>query len=229
MFTAGARLQPTSRLMLRASLATGERPPTLADLQGATVFRLPGALAVQDPRRPGRPLGSEGSWKILTGGSTRVGSAEATSFSAGAVFNPEGRGGPRLPWTIRGRRWRASRRGSRWSRPTCWRRKPIIPSGSSGPRSPMQRRRRGFGGRVTALDMTLINAGRTEVEAVDLQVDWRLPARGADDVRLYGALTWEPTFATRRRPARRRSTRSATRTGRWNGAGTPAWSGGADR
>lgn len=197
MFTAGARLLPTPRLMLRASLATGERPPTLANFAGISGFRLPGAEAVQDPRRPGRPLGSEGSWKILQGGSTRVGSSEATSFSVGAVLNPEGRDGPRV--SLDYSRTTVSHEPARFQLGAA----ELLAAEARYPerviRAPVTDADKAAGfavGRVTALDMTLINAGRTEVEAVDLQVDWRLPPQDIGDFRVYGALTWEPTFVT---------------------------------
>ena len=197
MFTGGARILPTPWLMLRTSLATGERPPTLADFQGANGFMLPGAT-VQDPRRPGRPLGSEGSWKILMGGSPRIGPAEATSFSVGAVLNPQGRGGPRLSLDYS--------RTTVSHEPTWFPLTPaeLLAAEAQYPdrviRAPVteQDRADGFAvGRVIALDKTLINAGRTEVEAVDLQLDWRLPTQDIGDVRVYGALTWEPTYATK--------------------------------
>ncbi|WP_454716665.1 TonB-dependent receptor [Caulobacter segnis] len=201
MFTAGARLLPTPRLMLRASLATGERPPTLANFAGISGFRLPGAEAVQDPRRPGRPLGSEGTWKILLGGSTRVGSAEATSFSVGAVINPEGRSGPRL--SIDYARTTVSREPARFLLTPG----ELLEAEARYPerviRAPVTEADKADGfvvGRVTALDTTLINAGRTEVETVDLQLDWRLPPRRIGDLRVYGGLTWQPTFATRGAP-----------------------------
>ena len=197
MFTAGARLLPTPWFMLRASLATGERPPTLADFAGASSFRLPGGPAVQDPRRPGRPLGSEGSWKTLQGGSTRVGSSEATSFSVGAVLNPEGRGGPRV--SLDYSRTEVSHEPARFGLTP----EQLLAAESQYPerviRAPVTDVDKADGftvGRVTALDMTLINAGRTKVEAVDLQVDWRLPPQGIGDLRVYGGLTWEPTFVT---------------------------------
>ena len=197
MFTAGARLLPSPRLMLRASLATGERPPTLADFAGVSSFRLPGAPEAQDPRRGGRPLGSEGPWKTLQGGSTRVGSAEATSFSVGAVFNPEGRGGPRV--SLDYSRTEVTHEPARFELTQ----EQLLAAEALYPerviRAPVTDADKADGfavGRVTALDMTLINAGRTEVEAVDLQVDWRLPPQAIGDLRVYGGLTWEPTFVT---------------------------------
>ena len=200
MFTAGARLLPTPRLLLRASLATGSRPPTLANLQSVNGFSL-GGQPVEDPRRPGRPLGSEGRWKVLMGGSPRVGPSDATSFSVGAVLNPEDRG-PRL--SLDYSRTTVSREPTQFMllNPA-----ELLAAEAQYPervvRAPVTEADKADGfavGPVTALDTTLINAGRTEVEAVDLRVDWRLAARAVGDVRLYGALTWEPRFAVRGAP-----------------------------
>lgn len=198
MFTAGARLLPTPRLMLRASLASGSRPPTLADLQGVNAFSFIGPDPVEDPRRPGRPLGTEVRWKTLMGGSTRVGSSDASSIALGAVLNPEGRGGPRL--SLDYSRTIVSREPVNFPLEVY----ALLAAEARYPdrviRAPVTEADKAQGftvGPVTAFDMTLINAGRTEVEAVDLQADWQLPARGSNAVRLYGALTWEPTFTSR--------------------------------
>lgn len=198
MFTVGARVAPTPRLMLRASLATGERPPTLAHLKGITGFRLPGADPPQDPRRPGRTLGGEGPWRVLAGGSTRIESAQARSFTVGAVLNPDRRRWPRV--SLDYSRIVVSKE------PVPFHLDPaeLLAAEARYPdrviRAPVTEADRADGfavGRVTALDTTLINAGRTVVEAVDVQFDWRLPLNGVAEVRLYGALTWEPTFSTR--------------------------------
>lgn len=197
MFTAGARLSPTPRLMLRASMATGSRPPTLAELQGVAGFMVTEPRPVIDPRRPGRPLGSEGKWNVLLGGSTKVEPAEATSFSVGAVLNPDGRGGPRVSLD--------------YSRTTVSHEPAAFPLGpyellaaeaqypSRVIRAPLSEADKASGftvGPVTALDTTLINSGRTKVEAFDLKVDWLLPPQEIGDLRLYGSLTWQPTFET---------------------------------
>ena len=196
-FTLGARLLPSPSLLLRGSLATGERPPTLSDLQ-----TLDGeALATDgppDPRRAGRPLGSEGSWLSRTGGSTRVGPAKARSFTIGAVFNPSGDGRPRLsvdysrtvlsqeavPFPLNPTELLSSEAAF----PDRVVRAPLSPSDVTDKLS---------AGRVVALDTSAINAGRTIVETVDARLDWRLPPTSFGDVRLYGAATWQPTFKRR--------------------------------
>jgi outer membrane receptor protein involved in Fe transport len=197
MFTLGARVAPTRGLLLRASLATGGRPPMLADFQGATLSRPAGSAAVPDPRRPGRTLGGEGSWELLTGGSTRVGPAKATSLSVGFVVNPETPGAPRL--SVDYTRILASHEPVRLL---------LDPAGLLAAehrypgrviRAPLTDADRAAGytvGRITALDMTLINSGRTKVEAVDAKLDWPLPAWREVETRLYGAATWEPRFST---------------------------------
>ena len=196
-FTLGGRLFPSPNLLLRGSLATGERPPTLSDLQ-----TLDGeALATDgpaDPRRAGRPLGSEGSWLSRSGGSTRVGPAQARSFTLGAVINPTGDGRPRL--SLDYSRIVISREAVPF---------PLTPTELLSAETAFPERvvraalsasdvKDGLSaGRVVALDTSAINAGRTFVEVVDARLDWRLPPTSFGDFRIYGAVTWQPTFNRR--------------------------------
>lgn len=197
MFTLGARVAPTRRLLLRASLATGGRPPMLADFQGATLAKSADANAVADPRRPGRTLGGEGPWELLTAGSPRVGPAKATSLSLGVVLNPDVPGAPRL--SIDYTRTTVSHEPVRFLLDPAR----LLAAEHQYPerviRAPVTETDQAAGftvGRVTALDMTLINSGRTQVEAVDIKLDWPLPAWREVETRVYGAATWEPRFAT---------------------------------
>jgi hypothetical protein len=194
MFTIGARALPTRRLMLRASLATGERPPRLSDFQGVVLRALPFG-APRDPRRDGRQLGSEGPWSIYSGGSTRIGSSRARSVTVGAVVNPEGRGGPRVSLDYS----RIVVSGEPAAFPLSS--QALLAAEAQYPdrviRAPVTAADTADGltaGRVIALDTSVVNAGRTVVEAVDFEFDWRLPQGPLGDFRLYSAVTWEPTF-----------------------------------
>lgn len=196
-FTLGARVRPAPWLMLRGSLATGERPPTFTDLQSASgrIFRGPA-----DPLRAGRLLGSEGAVSFLVGGSTRVGPAQAESVTVGVVLNPQGRG-PRLSLDYS--------RIVIADEPAPFPLTPaeLLADEAKYPdrviREDLTAADRAQGltaGRVTSLDTTATNIGRTVVEAVDAQLDWLLPMDRYGDIRLYGALTWQPTFAERESP-----------------------------
>jgi len=197
-YTAGARLLPSRHLMLRASVATGERPTTLSDLQTLEGVSTGGPA---DPRRGGRPIGSEGAYASYLQGSTRVRPAQAQSFTVGAVLNPEGRGRPRLsvdysrivvsdepaPFPLSA----AALLANEALYPDRVLRAPLTPADAAA----------GFtAGRVIGIDTTLANLGRTLVETVDAKFDWQLPTTGVGDVRLYGAATWQPTYRTRRAP-----------------------------
>ncbi|HEX8450432.1 MAG TPA: TonB-dependent receptor plug domain-containing protein, partial [Allosphingosinicella sp.] len=66
-YTAGIRAFPAPFLMIRASTATGELPPTIDNLRStASAFRL-NDPALGDPQRGGRPIGSERPFRLLYG------------------------------------------------------------------------------------------------------------------------------------------------------------------
>jgi hypothetical protein len=55
-------------------------------------------------------------------------------------------------------------------------------------------------GRITAVDLRSSNSGRSQVDSVDAQLDWRMKGPGEGEVRLAAAATWQPRFTTRRSP-----------------------------
>jgi len=197
-FTAGARIQPTARLMLRASFATGERPPTLTDLQAISSRIFTG---LGDRRRGGRLLGSEGPISILSGGSTSIRPARAESFTVGMVINPEGRDGPRVSLDY------ARIVVSREPAPFPLTFAELLAEEAAYPdrvvRAALTAEDMAQGltaGRLVTLDRRAANIGRTVVEALDAHADWLLPTENLGDIRLYGTLTWQPTFDERASP-----------------------------
>ena len=226
-FTAGARLTPTRGLLLRASFATGERPPTFRHLQAlSTDLILIGGSP--DPLRGGRPVGTEGPVEYLLAGSQRVGPARARSATAGAVLNPDGGRWPRL--SVDYSRIEVSHE------PAIY---PFDPAGLLAAEAQYperviraaataEDRAAGFTvGPVVRLDFASANVGRTLVEAVDARLDWRLPDVGPGDLRLYGALTWQPTF-DQRQPGVRSTDRVNLLQGplEWRGNGGLEWASG---
>jgi outer membrane receptor protein involved in Fe transport len=193
-FTAGARVSPTRALMLRGSVATGERPPTLTDLQSlSSDFII--ISGPPDPRRGGRPLSTEAPFDVLLGGSLRVGPARARSVTLGAVLNPDGRKGPRL--SLDYSRIVVSHEPMFLSADPA----ALLAAEAEYPDRVVRRPATaadlaaGFTvGPVVRLDFASDNSGRTVVEAVDARLDWRLPNMNIGDLRLYGAATWQPTF-----------------------------------
>jgi outer membrane receptor protein involved in Fe transport len=198
VFTGGARLLPTPWLMLRGSVATGQLPPTLRQLQSdQSVVENP-SVPVPDPRRPGRTTTQDGPYILLQGGSHRIRQEAGRTISLGVVVNPSGRSGPRFSVD--------------YSRIDTRREIVDFPLGVAGlmaaeaaypervVRAPLSPADAALGltvGRVVSLDLGMINAGGTVVEAVDFDLDWTVQTTASGEFRIYGAATWQPTFRRR--------------------------------
>ncbi len=202
VYTLGARVFPVPELMFGASVATGQLPPNLSDLQ-AGVQTITGAGSVADPRRGGARLGSEGPYVLLSLGSHGVAAQRGRTMAFGVVVDLSRRRGPRVsvdysrivthgeiagfPLSI------AQLVAAEASYPGRVSRAPLTAADVSA----------GYtGGRIVQVDTGAINAGSTIAEAVDIKLDWYLPAGRAGDFRVYGAGTWQPTFRTRTAPDR---------------------------
>jgi iron complex outermembrane receptor protein len=198
VFTFGARMLPAPWLMLRASVATGKLPPTLRQLQSNQSIIVDPFLPVPDPRRPGRTTTQDGTYVLLQGGSHRIQQEAGRTTSLGLVVNPSGGTGPRL--------------SADYSRIDTHREIVDFPLGVAGLmaaeatypdrviRAPPTAADASLGltvGRVIGLDLGMINAGRSVVEVVDFEVDWTLRPSAQDELRVYGAATWQPTFRRR--------------------------------
>ncbi|HEX8534809.1 MAG TPA: TonB-dependent receptor [Allosphingosinicella sp.] len=203
-FTAGARLFPLPELMLRGSIATGELQPTIAEL---STFRSSiggvDAFGAPDPKRGNRRVATEGSVFVLRGGRPRNLPERARTISVGAVLNPFSNGGPRIGVDFS----RIERR--RDIVPFVLSVRSIVADEETYPgrvtRAPLTEADRlaGFtGGRITELDLTSRNEGRTTVETLDVDLDWQLMTRGGSTFRLFGSATWEPRFDSRASPSR---------------------------
>jgi iron complex outermembrane receptor protein len=117
------------------------------------------------------------------------------------VFNPSGRGGPRLSIDAS----RVEIRGEIGA--SGYNPQQIINDEENYPnrvvREPLSAADAAAGytaGRIVALYSGLANIGRTVAETVDFQLDWTLPPVLAGETQVYGAATWQPTLRTRRRP-----------------------------
>jgi outer membrane receptor protein involved in Fe transport len=211
-YTVGAKFLPLRRLMLRASIATGELPPSLAGLEGVAFDARPslgpgGPAAYADPERGGRPVGSERSVRILYGGLASSPPERAFAIAAGAVLNPRGGRWPRL--SIDFSRIRRSRE------PLVIRSllgldlqralggvPGLLAAGDDGrlQRAPLTPQDQALGftaGPVTQADLRGLFLGRSLVEAVDAELDWTVAAGAAGAFKLYGSATWQPTLKRR--------------------------------
>lgn len=200
VYTAGLRFYPQPWLMLRGSVATGRLPPSV-DQIGFTTHTLGiyDAFGIGDPKRGGRPIGTEGKFTYLSGGSPDLLSELARSISVGIVFNPDGHRGPRVSLD-------ATRIEKRGEISTVYTGSPgyFVANEALYPdriqRAPLTSSDIAAGftaGRIIAIDTRAINGGRTTVDAVDLQIDWQIPT----DIGEFSArtkVTWEPRLERRK-------------------------------
>jgi hypothetical protein len=208
-YTAGLRVFPVNGLMVRVSAATGALPPSVEQIgSGAYSLTLDPRFLSQsttpdtrlvltarpDPKRPGAMLGGEGVFAIVSGGSDHLEAERARSLSAGVVITP--------PWLERLRlsidytRIDKSREIVRFhSGDYVY----FLQHEDEFPgrviRAPLsnQDRAKGYAaGIVTAIDTTDFNIGRTWIQAVDFQADYRVPTDRWGDFQVRGAATWQP-------------------------------------
>ncbi len=209
-YTAGAQFHALPRLMLRASLATGELPPSLAGLRAGALnlgrgspFSTAPLADYPDPQRGGRPVGSERLVRVLLGGMANAPPERARTLAVGAVLNPEGRSGPRVSVDYT--------RISLFRQPNVttfdlsrhWDLLPGLLAGRDSRRlvrAPLTEgdRALGFtGGIVTQADVRGLLHGSSVIEAVDIELDWTVPAGALGSLRIYGRGTWQPTLRRR--------------------------------
>lgn len=198
-FTGGMRFFPLPRLMVRASVATGELPPTTQQLASVSSFFGNGVFALADPLRGGEIVGTGGLVEVLREGRSSMRSERARTVTLGAVFNPSARRGPRIAVDF-----------SRIER-----RREVVPFTPTGTqvvaneslypgriiRAPASEadRQAGFAvGRITGIDLRYGNSGRSRIDSLDVQLDWRMDGPMGGEVRLSAASTWQPSFTTRR-------------------------------
>jgi hypothetical protein len=195
--------------MLRASLATGELPPSLAALEAVASDTDPsrgfgGAAASTDPLRGGRLVGSEGSVRVIYGGVADSPPERARTLAMGIVFSPPGRGKPRLsvdytrislsrqPLIVRPVLEQDVRRALA-AIPAL-----LVASDTQrilrAPLTDADRAAGLAGGIVTQADLRGLLLGKSVVEAVDIEADWTLSAGRLGTFRSYARATWQPTL-----------------------------------
>jgi outer membrane receptor protein involved in Fe transport len=204
-YTVGAQFSPLRALMLRASLATGEVPPSLAGLRataidlGSAAPSFGGVAIYPDPQRGGRPVGSERLIRVLFGGLENAPPERATTLTLGAVFNSRPERWPRL--SIDYTRITLSRQPliNRFEFERPWGALPQLLATDSNRllRAPLTDSDRALGytgGIVTQADARGLLLGRSVVKALDVELDWALPAGAYGSFRFYGRGTWQPSL-----------------------------------
>jgi len=206
VYTAGLKVFPHDGLMVRASVASGVLPPPL-DSYGLFSYSLTAdpreasdATAVYlvdqvqpDLKRSGAPLGSERPFKLIWGGGANLQAERARSVSIGAVVTPPTIEGLRvsIDYTrILKQREIVSDRAQDYVY--------VLEHEDELPgrvvRAPLTEADRAKGysaGVVTAVDTTSFNVGRTQIEAVDFDANYRLPTPNLGDFQFHASATWQ--------------------------------------
>jgi len=184
VYTAGAKVSPTSWLTLRASYATGRTPPPLADLI-QTVIPNSDFVPANDPQR-GNNIVSNVIYK--TGGSHGLQTIQAETASLGGILSPFGEDGPRL--TVDYSRIRKTGDVFIPSAQLVLDHENVWPQRVT--RGPLTAADRALGytaGPITMIDASAANGVGLNVDTVDVRLEWRRPLLGGA-VRLYGGGTY---------------------------------------
>lgn len=190
--TIAVRWKPMDDLALRMSYGTGFQSPNLGQLVPIIDVSDTSAWGISDPRRGNSSM--EGLVTIVSGGNSKLRPESSKSWSAGLIFTPSYLPGLRMsvdytrieksdnigniPNDIPGLLNREALFSERVIR------------GPSLPDDPP-----GWAGPIIQLDISPENISGLELEAWDVQFDYRLDmeARGALDLFLVG--TWQPRYA----------------------------------
>lgn len=187
VYTVGAKVFPTSWLMLRGSHATGETPPPLARLietQGALYY----FAAADDPKRGRRPVGSGAPFTYRVGGSPDLDTVRTSTTSFGGVLFAFGDDGARL--TLDYSRIRTRRDVFEPTAQFVLNNEEAWPNRvTRGPLTDADRARGYTAGPLVLLDARAENAGGLKVDTVDARLEWIAPFPNSR-LRLYGDGTY---------------------------------------
>lgn len=153
--------QPLRDVTLRASYGTGFLPPSVGQVvPGAPVLAIPTGI---DPLRGNTNVGAV---LYTTGGNTNLRPEDSKSWSAGVIFTPHALPGLRVSLD-----YTKIEKSDNIATPTVDTLIAYFPEritrGANLPGDPA-----GWAGPITAIDATLINVAKAEVEAYDLQLDY---------------------------------------------------------
>jgi iron complex outermembrane receptor protein len=230
VYTAGFRVFPWDRLLVRASVATGVLPPTPEQMaQWRYTYGLPGnavSNSYADPARGGQIVGVEKPFEVLSGGSLDLRPEKAQTLALGFVVNPDGDRGARisLDYTHTEKRGEISPYNQSAAYflanetlyPGRIVRDPLTPADVAAGYS---------AGVITQIDTTYLSVGRTTIDAVDLNVDQGFRLSGNDRLRLHCAVTWTPRLTRKIAPDSGLSDYVGTDEGplRWRGGAGASW------
>jgi outer membrane receptor protein involved in Fe transport len=225
MYTAGFRVRPSSSVMLRASIATGDLPLTAEQI--STAVEPSPYLFIPDPRRGGEWAGTDNQADVLSGGSRNISAERSRSLSFGLVLTPPREAGLRLSLDY-------TRIDKRNEISDVYSGKPgyFLANEAAFPdrvsRLPLTASDAAAGytvGVVTKIDTTYFNVGRTRIDAVDLKIDYRWPTDSLGEFTFHSALSWQPRYTRVEAPGQPVLDYVSTPDGalRWRGNGALGW------
>ncbi|MBI1685585.1 TonB-dependent receptor [Caulobacter hibisci] len=230
VYTAGLRVFPMDHLLVRASVATGVLPPTPEQMVPSRYsLSLPKNYVFdyyRDPQRGGVTVGSEKPVVILGRGSTGLRPEKARTLAIGFVANPDGGRWPRisLDYTHTEKRDEISQTYN-GNLAYFLANESLYPGRITRDALSSADIAAGYsGGVVTQIDATYLNVGKTDSDAVDLNLDHAVRL-GQDRLRFYGGLTWTPRLKRQAAPDKPKLDYVGTDDGplRWRGAAGAAW------
>ncbi|MES3100585.1 TonB-dependent receptor [Sphingomonas faeni] len=190
-FTVGAKTEPVEGLLLRASYATGFRPPTPG--QFITYVQLTSGQIFSDPYRAGRdPANEDSQLQVLTGGSAALKPEQVGTLSFGAVAQPKMLPGLRMSVDY-----------SRITKSHAILGLTVFNLGDFEQeypgrviRAPLTEEDKALGfteGFVTQVDATSINRGRSILQTIDADLEYACDTPFGH-IRAHGTATWTPDY-----------------------------------
>lgn len=194
VYTAGLKALPLPGLLLRASFATGEMAPPLAQLASAFV-----QSTNTDPKR-GNQIIALPAYRLIVYKDPLV-PERAQTVSAGFIATPWGAGGPKLSLDYSRIRRSSEAGGTAGFALTYLLYEDLYPGRVTRlPLTPADAAKGYTGGVITQIDASYTTVGWTRIDAVDARVDLPLPSARRGDVNLYAAVTWQPYYRRFLRP-----------------------------
>ncbi len=191
--TFGAKVTPIPALTLRGSISTGYTPPTSLQIID---LRLSGFLGPQivDPKRGGaQPLNFVDSYAVSLTGSPNLRPQKTTTFSGGVILRPL----PGLRLSLDYTRLSTDREITNFAQGDL---EYFIDNEALYPgrivRAPLTAADAALGytgGKITYIDASALQTGRSVVQAVDLSLDY-VRTTDIGTFHVSSQITWEPSF-----------------------------------
>ncbi len=174
--------QPTSRIKLRTSYGTGFLPPSPNQLTQSVNNNAVGGP--QDPRRGGETLGV---WQLTSGGNPDLRPEHSESWSGGIVLTSSMVRGFRASVDYTRTKKRDNIASFPGGQQAIVNNEALLPGRvTRGPVPPNDP----YGvGPITAINASLFNIARTDIEAFDFQLDYRIEMGQAGTLELFAAAT----------------------------------------